>query len=52
MTHARWTHALAATTDLCRVLGDPTRVRLLALLSAHALTVTQIAVSGEDRLNR
>ncbi len=33
---------LAATTDLCRLLADPTRVRLLALLTEHELTVQEL----------
>lgn len=33
---------LAATTDLLRVLGDPTRLRLLALLAREELTVAEI----------
>jgi len=34
---------LSSTTDLCRILGDPTRVRLLALISAHPLTVGELS---------
>lgn len=34
--------ALATTTDLCRVLSDGTRVRLLALLQAEELTVAEL----------
>ena len=33
---------LATTTELCRVLGDATRVRLLALLTEHELTVAEL----------
>jgi len=33
---------LGATTDLCRVLSDPTRVRLLALLEVEDLTVAEL----------
>lgn len=33
---------LSATTDLLRLLGDPTRVRLLALLAREELTVAEI----------
>ena len=33
---------LGATTDLLRLLGDPTRVRLLALLAREELTVAEI----------
>lgn len=33
---------LSATTELLRVLGDPTRVRLLALLAHEELTVAEI----------
>ena len=34
--------ALGATTDLLRLLGDPTRVRLLALLEREELTVAEL----------
>ena len=34
--------SLAATTDLLRLLGDPTRLRLLALLAWDELTVAEI----------
>lgn len=34
---------LAATTDLLRVLSDPTRVRLLALVEREELTVAELA---------
>ena len=34
--------SLTGTTDLVRLLGDPTRVRLLALLGAEELTVAEI----------
>jgi ArsR family transcriptional regulator len=34
--------ALAATTDLLRLLGDPTRVRLLSLLERDELTVAEL----------
>ncbi len=33
---------LAATTDLCRLLGDPTRLRLLTLLEMEDLTVAEL----------
>ena len=33
---------LIATTDLCRLLGDPSRVRLLALLAQEELTVAEL----------
>ncbi len=33
---------LAATTDLLHVFGDPTRVRLLAVLARHELTVAEL----------
>jgi ubiquinone/menaquinone biosynthesis C-methylase UbiE/DNA-binding transcriptional ArsR family regulator len=33
---------LTATTDLLHVFGDPTRVRLLALLARHELTVAEL----------
>ncbi len=33
---------LSAATDLFKVLGDPTRVRLLALLSGDDLTVAEL----------
>lgn len=33
---------LAATTDLLHLFGDPTRVRLLALLARHELTVAEL----------
>jgi ArsR family transcriptional regulator len=35
-------HGLDATTELLRLLGDPTRLRLLALLAHHELTVAEI----------
>ena len=34
--------SLAAATDLMRLLGDPTRVRLLALLAEEELTVAEL----------
>jgi ArsR family transcriptional regulator len=34
--------ALQDTTELLRLLSDPTRVRLLALLAAHELTVAEL----------
>ncbi len=45
---------LAATTDLLHVFGDPTRVRLLALLARHELTVaelTQILEVAQSRVS-
>jgi len=33
---------LVAATDLLQLIGEPTRVRLLALLAAHELTVAEI----------
>jgi len=33
---------LVATTELCKVLGDPTRVRLLSLLGCEELTVAEL----------
>ncbi len=33
---------LATTTELCRLLGDPTRLRLLAVLSHHPLSVAEL----------
>ncbi len=33
---------LSAATELLRLLGDPTRVRLLALLAREELTVAEI----------
>jgi len=33
---------LATSTDLCRLLGDPTRVRLLSLLGEEELTVAEL----------
>lgn len=33
---------LAGTTDLCRLLGDPTRLRLLTLLEMEDLTVAEL----------
>jgi len=33
---------LTATTDLCRLLSDPSRVRLLALLAQEELTVAEL----------
>ncbi|MHC4732038.1 MAG: ArsR/SmtB family transcription factor, partial [Planctomycetota bacterium] len=33
---------LAAATDLMRLLGDPTRVRLLSLLAKEELTVAEL----------
>ncbi|MCA9527600.1 MAG: winged helix-turn-helix transcriptional regulator, partial [Myxococcales bacterium] len=33
---------LAAATDLCRLLGDATRVRLLSALGVEALTVAEL----------
>ena len=41
---------LAATTDLLQLFGDPTRVRLLALLARHQLTVAELtAITGSWR---
>ena len=34
--------ALDLTTELCRLLGDPTRLRLLALLAREELTVAEL----------
>lgn len=34
---------LNATTELCRLLGDPTRIRLLSLLDQHELAVGELA---------
>ena len=45
---------LAATTDLLHLFGDPTRVRLLALLARHELTVaelTGILEVGQSRVS-
>ncbi|HZL99398.1 MAG TPA: metalloregulator ArsR/SmtB family transcription factor [Planctomycetota bacterium] len=39
---------LAATTDLLRLLSDPTRLRLLSLLAAEQLTVAEL--TGATRL--
>lgn len=33
---------LDATIDLCKLLGDPTRLRLLSVLSAYSLTVAEL----------
>ena len=33
---------LSATTDLCKLLGDPTRLRLLRLLAREELTVAEL----------
>ena len=38
---------LAATTDLLHLFGDPTRVRLLALLARHELTVAELTAIME-----
>src|SRR5512143_2697673 len=39
--------SLAHTVDLLHVFGDPTRVRLVALLARHELTVAELtAVTG------
>ena len=38
---------LAATTDLLHLFGDPTRVRLLALLARHELTVAELTAIPE-----
>jgi DNA-binding transcriptional ArsR family regulator len=45
---------LAATTELLHLFGDPTRVRLLALLARHELTVaelTGILEVGQSRVS-
>lgn len=34
--------SIAQSTDLCRLLADPSRLRLLLLLEAHALSVTEL----------
>jgi len=36
------THDLESTIHTCRLLSDPTRVRLLAVLSVHALSVAEL----------
>jgi SAM-dependent methyltransferase len=38
---------LSTTTDLCKLLGDPTRLRLLALLQDEALTVAELTAAIE-----
>src|SRR5262245_45972559 len=43
---------LAATTDLLHVFGDPTRVRLLALLARHELTVAELTTVLEVAQSR
>jgi ArsR family transcriptional regulator len=43
---------LAATTDLLHVFGDPTRVRLLALLARHELTVAELTTILEVAQSR
>jgi ArsR family transcriptional regulator len=35
-------NSLGATVDLLQLIGEPTRVRLMALLAAHELTVAEI----------
>ena len=45
---------LAAATELLHLFGDPTRVRLLALLARHELTVaelTGILEVGQSRVS-
>lgn len=45
---------LQATTELCRLLGDPTRVRLLSLLASEELTVaelTEVTGLGQSRVS-
>jgi len=46
--------SLAAATDLMRLLGDPTRVRLLSLLFREELTVaelTQVTRLAQSRVS-
>ena len=43
---------LTATTDLLHVFGDPTRVRLLALLARHELTVAELTTILEVAQSR
>lgn len=38
---------LASTTDLCKLLGDPTRLRLLVLLQREELTVAELVAATE-----
>lgn len=38
---------LSSTTDLCKLLGDPTRLRLLHLLKAEELTVAELVAATE-----
>lgn len=38
---------IAWTTDLCKLLGDPTRLRLLALLREEELTVAELVAATE-----
>ncbi len=35
-------NTLGATVDLLQLIGEPTRVRLMALLAAHELTVAEV----------
>ena len=35
-------HSLATTVNLLQLLGEPTRVRLMALLARHELTVAEL----------
>src|SRR4029077_16997496 len=43
---------LAATTDLLHLFGDPTRIRLLALLARHQLTVSELTAILEVAQSR
>ena len=43
---------LTATTDLLHLFGDPTRVRLLALLARHELTVAELTTILEVAQSR
>jgi ubiquinone/menaquinone biosynthesis C-methylase UbiE/DNA-binding transcriptional ArsR family regulator len=43
---------LAATTDLLHLFGDPTRIRLLALLARHQLTVAELTAILEVAQSR
>ena len=38
---------IATTTELCKLLGDPTRLRLLALLKEEELTVAELVAATE-----
>ena len=38
---------IASTTDLCKLLGDPTRLRLLSLLRDEELTVAELVATTE-----